>query len=158
MKTRKALLVSVLAVLFLGWGITPAVLAQEDEAALALQPQLLVAGTVNVPATATDVYHVHCGARSVRLEARVTDSAVADGDNISMVAHDVGGVPAASITAPDGGTSALITVTGGVGAYLVAIFKSSPPFVGAENYKLDVQCRDANGGATGTAAVLVQNQ
>lgn len=158
MRGKIALLVSVLAVLFLGWGIDSTLPAQEVESVQVLDAEFLVAGTVGAAVTATDVYHVHCAAGSARLEARVTDSGVADGDNISMVAHDAGGIPAASITAPDAGNSAIIAISGGPGSYFLAIFKSSPPFVGAENYKLYLQCRDAAGVETATTAALVQNQ
>jgi hypothetical protein len=156
MKTKKLLLVGLVAVLFAIWGITSAVLAAEQEAARGeANPELIFAGSLNAGST-TDVYHVLCPVGTARLVADVQDLGGVDGNRFNVLVMDSGGNPAQSVMGPDGGFSFQVQAAGGPGAYYVIITKTSP--LGPERYDTLQQCRSAGGVNLFTASVLVQNQ
>jgi hypothetical protein len=99
-------------------------------------------------AGATDVYAMTCPIGTVSVKASVND-AVAVGNQIPNGR-------AVTASAVDGGPpSALVTLTGGAGQYLVTVHKNTA--VG-EGYSVSMDCYDAVGAIAGTQSVLVQNQ
>jgi hypothetical protein len=157
MKTKKRLFVGLVAVIFAVWGITSAASAAEKEAARGeANPEAFVVGSLGTAAAATDVYHVHCGAGSARLNTDVNDNGGVDGVRIHVLVADSGGNPAIGTTSPDNGISATLGAFGGAGSYYVYIFKS--PSATSEAYDSIMQCRNSAGASTTTVITLVQNQ
>jgi len=102
----------------------------------------------------TDVYGVTCPIGTISVQASVND-AIAAGNQISVQVINPNG-RAATVSAVDGGPpSALATLAGGAGNYLVTVHKNTG--VG-EGYSVSMDCYDAAGAIAGIQSVLVQNQ
>jgi len=167
METKKVLIVCALAVLLVGFGITSDVLAGEAESEASssgrvapegASAEVFVVGGLGAAATATDVWHVLCGAGTNHLAVDVADNGGFDGVRIGVCGHDSGGNPARCTIAPDGGVSVFIDPASSdlPGAYYVTFFKSVSGT--AENYDSFIQCHNAAHGSVSTTVVLVQNQ
>jgi hypothetical protein len=105
-------------------------------------------------AAATDVYGMTCPIGTVSVKADVND-AIAAGNQISVQVINPNGRATTSSAVDGSGPSALVTLAGGAGNYLVTVHKNTA--VG-EGYAVFMDCYTAAGAVAGNQAVLVQNQ
>ena len=111
-------------------------------------------GFLGAVASATDVYGMTCPIGTVSVKANVND-AVAAGNQICVQVIDPNGLAATACAVDGGPPSALATLAGGAGNYLVSVHKNTA--VG-EGYAVFMDCYNAAGAIAGTQSVLVQNQ
>jgi len=102
----------------------------------------------------TDAYSVTCPIGTISAKANVND-AIAVGNQISVQVINPNGRAVTKSAVDNGPPSALATLAGGAGTYLVTVHKNTG--VG-EGYSVAMDCYDAAGAIPGTQSVLVQDQ
>jgi hypothetical protein len=111
-------------------------------------------GFLGAAAGATDVYGMTCPIGTISVRANVNDGAAA-GVQVSVHMINPNGGAATASAVDGGGPSALATLAGGAGNYLVAVDKDAAI---NEGYVVAMDCHNAAGAIAGNQAVLVQNQ
>ncbi len=110
-------------------------------------------GFLGALAGTTDVYGLTCPIGTVSVKANVNDANVV-GNQISVQVINPNG-SAVTASAVDGGPpSALATLAGDAGQYLVTVSKNTGV---SEGYSVSMDCYDVVGAIAGTQAVLLQN-
>jgi hypothetical protein len=117
-------------------------------------------GNRRTGAAATDVYDVECATTTKYLSVQVMDLAPVNPAQVSIQATKGTSSSTLSIDGIDGDAnySPLEKLDGGQGHYMMKINKSASDVIGAELYKAQFYCRDANGKETETQWEIKQNQ
>jgi hypothetical protein len=102
----------------------------------------------------TDVYSVTCPIGTVSVKANTNDANTV-GNQISVQVINPNGRAVTASAVDNGPPSALATLAGGAGTYLVTVHKNTG--VG-EGYSVAMDCYDVVGAIAGTQSVLVQDQ
>jgi hypothetical protein len=112
-------------------------------------------GFLGAGASATDVYGMTCPIGTASVRANVND---ANNAAVQVCAHVINpnGLAITSCAPNGGGPSALVTLAGGAGNYLVTVDKDA---AGGEGYAVSMDCFSATVvPAPGNQSVLIQNQ
>jgi|GEM_PF-4383024 len=111
-------------------------------------------GFLGALAGATDVYGMACPIGTVSVKANVNDG-ITVGNQISLQVIDPHG-HAVTASAVDGGPpTALVTLAGSAGQYLVTVSKNTGV---SEGYSVSMDCYDVVGAIAGTQSAIVQDQ
>jgi hypothetical protein len=111
-------------------------------------------GFLGAVAGSTDVYGLTCPIGTVSVKANVND-AITVGNQISVQIINPNGQAITASAVDNGPPTALVTLTGGAGQYLVTVFKNTGV---SEGYSVAMDCYDVVGAIEGTQAVKVQDQ
>jgi hypothetical protein len=113
-------------------------------------------GFLAIPAgaAATDVYGMTCPIGTTSVKANVND-AIAAGNQICVQVINPNGLATTSCAVDGGGPSALVTLAGGPGNYLVTVDKDTAL---GEGYAVFMDCYIGAAAVAGIQSVLVQNQ
>ena len=106
-------------------------------------------GFLGAVAGTTDAYSVTCPIGTISVKANVND-AIAVGNQISVQVINPNGRAVTKSAVDNGPPSALATLVGGAGTYLVTVHKNTG--VG-EGYSVAMDCYDAVGAIAGTQSV-----
>ncbi len=111
-------------------------------------------GFLGALAGSTDVYSVACPIGTVSVKANVNDG-VTIGNQISVQVIDPHGRAITASAVDNGPPTALVTLAGGAGQYLVTVSKNTGV---SEGYSVAMDCYDVVGAIAGTQSVIVQDQ
>jgi len=177
MNAKKLVGICALALLVVGWGITPAVLeAQEAEATGAAQgaadapasgesvtPQTvgarhLVAGDLGGSSTALDAWSIHCPSGTHHLHFDLKDFS-SGGPTLGIICDDFATGFATYRRAPSGGISTPAQINGGSGIYVCYVFKTGGCLTCSAHYDTVQNCHNSGHGLLNhTQHFIFQNQ
>jgi hypothetical protein len=168
MQMSKLLSACMIALLLVGWGITPGALAdeeavdqnKEETTAPEADSEVVFAQALGA-GQAADVFRLTCGAGCACARATLNDPAGGPAANVfgaTLVGNLFVGAAGSSFTGftpVGGGNSGTAQVCQGSGQYLVAVYKNT---VLAEAYNANLSCVFPSGALCAHAVVFLQNQ